>query len=493
MIATAEYTPGSSASPMHTIHDWTQEGAFANDTESIASVYELAAESDASDASDNSKESDSFDSKESDAAGEAMGSLVEETRLSQLSNPGSYQTLLEYNQHTDPAKESIRMSIRDNVHLTQYETTLTLRSHPNSFGHLPKPTVGFLFQVLKDTFDDTVTKLPLSYTVREPVLPHTPHFSFVVRNTYEYAPFVFQFRVEHAELSTSEKIERRLDKALTENQQIRTQLDQSEQAHRQMRDDVRTMHQEVMYLRNLEHTRHGFTIAMLDSILAPLFDACKTHWDSNRTYVGLDAVANTATAVFATAAKALVLLQLFEKGTTPTYREIAKHVIDGYRQNHKDNRSIRSYQLPPESGSQRLVHMLTNERATRVRVKLVVPHAEEGAASRWFFASGLASTQKRLPGGIPIDSFLKGSTHDPHTHTYTQIFPTYYHPPTPEYDRITEWIIHWNKVTESWEECERSPWQLKGHIPFKWEGDLLPEWRAQGIDFEYEVLAMDEE
>jgi hypothetical protein len=395
--------------------------------------------------------------------------------LLQLRNPEEYEIWLE-RRNRDAENDTLAIHIRDKVRLKQYLVTIAQPDVQQMHTILPTATVSFLYTVLFDVFHSDVRNeavrptVPLTYEVREPQQSQTDYFLFTIRNTYKYAPFSFNIRVPQQTLTETENIQLRLDKILTENDSLRTQLNESEQAYRSVKTQLDSLRTDVHYLRDVERYRHGFTLDALDTALAPLFEVCKAHWTATRSFGGLDVACPSSSTQQTPVHPTILEYKSMCAGTTPTYRSIAQRIIDLYEE--YNDVPIKSYQLPFKkvtanekmpSNAPRIVHHLTNEKATRVRVRLVVPRQKGVVGSTRTVWVPLEHRQKR---------------------THIRIFPT-----GKINEECREWILVWNKVEQLWE------LEAGNVAPIKYPTaiELWPEWRAQGVHHEFDVLEWETE
>ena len=398
--------------------------------------------------------------------------------LSQLRNPEEYEICLE-RRNRDAEDDTLAIHIRDTVRLKQYSVTIA-QPDVQQMHTIPTPTVSFLHTVLFDVFHSDVRNeavhptVPLKYEVCEPQQSQKDYFLFTIHNTYKYAPFSFGIRVPQQTLTETENIQLRLDKILTENESLRTQLNESEQASRTVSKQLDSLRADVHYLRDVERYRHGFTLDALDTALAPLFEVCKAHWTTTRSFGGLDVACPSSSTQQTPVHSTILEYKSMCAGTTPTYRSIAQRIIDLYEE-HNDV-PIKSYQLPFKRGTAnetpsnapRIVHHLTNEKATRVRVRLVVP---------------------RQKGVVGSTCGVK-----PSASTLTSIFPTRKQSAYDGSGRVIneecrEWILFWNKVEQLWELEAGNVASIK----YPTASELQPEWRAQGVHHEFDVLEWETE
>jgi hypothetical protein len=144
--------------------------------------------------------------------------------------------------------------------------------------------------------------------------------------------------------------------------------------------------------------------------------------------------------------------------TTPTYRSIAQRIVDLYEEHN--GVPIKSYHLPVHGncpGSARIVHHLTKEKATRVRVRLVVPEHKGVVASVCDLNIGYNGAIVSIANPT-LDKWK----------TATCVFPTQ------NSKECREWILCWNKVDQRWELEEK---YVLTKISFPTASSLHPEWR----------------
>ena len=375
--------------------------------------------------------------------------------LSQLVKPEEIEARME-RRNLGTADDTIVIDIRDIVRLKQYSAKITQKD-VEQMQTVPTKTLSFLHTVLFDAFhndngnEEAHPTVPLTYDVREPTQPPEDYFVFSIHNTYKYAPFSFDIKVPQQTLSEAESIKRRLDKVLTENESLRRQLQQSHQWSCSISEQMNTLRAEVSYVRNVERYRHGFTLGALNDALQPLFtEVCNPHWNTTRSFGGLDVACPSHSTQQKRVNPTILQYKALCANATPTYRSIAQRIVDLYEEHN--GVPIKSYHLPLQSNAPRIVHHLTKERATRVRVRLVVPE------HKGMVASVCGSTQ-------------------------TSIFPS-------NTEECREWILFWNKVDQRWE-LEEKYVSTKNRticIKFPTASSLHPEWRAQGVHHEYDVL-----
>ena len=386
--------------------------------------------------------------------------------LSQLGKSEEYEARME-RRNIGTEDDTVVIDIRDIVRLKQYSVTITQKD-VEQMQTVPTKTISFLHTVLFDAFhndngnEEAHPTVPLTYGVREPTHPPEDYFVFSIHNTYKYAPFSFDIKVPHQTLSEAESIKRRLDKVLTENESLQRQLQQSKQWSCSISEQMDTLRAEVHYVRNVERYRHGFTLGALNDALQPLFtEVCNPHWKTTRSFGGLDVACPSHSTQQKRVNPTILQYKALCANATPTYRSIAQRIVDLYEEHN--GVPIKSYHLPYHnySCSARIVHHLTKERATRVRVRLVVPEHKGMVASVW------GSTQTSIfPSNITI-CYAGLST-----------------------EECREWIMFWNKVDQWWELEEKyvSTTNRPIHIKFRTAMELRPEWRAQGVHHEYDVL-----
>jgi len=238
--------------------------------------------------------------------------------------------------------------------------------------------------------------------------------------------------------------------------------------------------------------RYGFVLNEVYAALNDLFSVCSVNWTSTRSFGGLDLACPTVpppnNPIHPTALKYKSVCA----SVTPTYRSIAQRIVDLYAE-HNDC-PVKSYhlpfkcpQVPTPSGAVRIVHHLTTEQARRVRVRLVVPEHQGLVASvsgRPFYSNcGHWDFNNRditsVPSGILPHNWIHLGT----PYTSMLLFPSN----NGDAMECREWILFWNKVDQLWE-LEEGYVSKATRILRKTAIDLLPEWRAQGVRHEYDVL-----
>lgn len=434
--------------------------------------------------------------------------------LSQLGKSEEYETRME-RRNIGTEDDTVVIDIRDIVRLKQYSVTITQKD-VEQMQTVPTKTISFLHTVLFDAFhndngnEEAHPTVPLTYGVREPTHPPEDYFVFSIHNTYKYAPFSFDIKVPQQTLSEAESIKRRLDKVLTENESLQRQLQQSKQWSCSISEQMDTLRAEVHYVRNVERYRHGFTLGALNDALEPLFAVCNPHWTTTRSFGGLDVACPSHSTQQKGVNPTILQYKSLCANATPTYRSIAQRIVDLYEEHN--GVPIKSYHLPflnhinnshkNYSCSARIVHHLTKERATRVRVRLVVPEHKGMVASVCGVKITDNGSLRCLGSGSEVGIMQSGANRFMLRggSTQTSIFPSnitncYEGSSATSTEECREWIMFWNKVDQWWELEEKyvSTTNRPIHIKFRTAMELRPEWRAQGVHHEYDVLEWETE
>jgi hypothetical protein len=363
----------------------------------------------------------------------------------------------------------------------------------DDFAGLPDSvnSVKFLHTLLCDAFGE-VDEI-VNYSV-EPPSDRSQHFRFTISNTYRYGPFEFSFNVQQTDRNENESIVLRLDKVLAENEALKKSVLDTQQQHKQIQQQMEEMMIHMRYTRDLERFRNGVSAQVVLNVLAIIHDVPNTlaHWQRTRSFGGLDHAIQSAKELGKISdhdIQSCKYVQDFAKlcdAPSVTYRRVAHKALDVFEQHN--GHALRSYHATAnekDSRGARIVHSLTRENATKVRVTLRVP---EGVARKKPWEVRVQS----VPGNHPFQCAVNAVAN-----SLQETPQGIYNPPPavrlqetvsvcpPALDGTT-WTIKWNSVDQHWE-VDSGASQMES-CKYKTIDDIPAEYRARGVHFEYTVL-----
>ena len=405
--------------------------------------------------------------------------------------------------------DSLVLYLHDKTTLVIYEKII-LESELENCGVPQLSSISFLNNLLKDALEENDTSI-LTYTIEHQNDSGNECIRFVIKNSYRYGPYQFTLDVPRKRLDENTKITLRLDKVLSENEQLRQSVVDTQAQLQNVITQFQPMVSELKYMRDLENFRHGFTIHITEDILNTLFNMPNTkgHWTQTRSFGGLDVVAFGAN-VGLTSGNHNLLKSIASHCDTlsPTYRKIAQTALDLYNKQH--SQTLKSYHLGHKCNSASIIHHLTREKATRVEITFVVPkdvaftirgepcvkdfhrgsclhHVKNSAQCDWDKNKNNNRTHTHIVQSMPISfSDQAAQKLTPKQELCTDIFALSHSL------NGTTWIIKWNAVDQYWE--LESAYVEKMKDFYYWSAlDLHPEWRAQGVHHTYKVVQCDDD
>ena len=127
-------------------------------------------------------------------------------------------------------------------------------------------SISFLNDLLKDALEENDTSI-LTYTIEHKNDSGNECIRFVIKNSYRYGPYQFALDVPRKRLDENTNITLRLEKVLSENEQLRQSVVDTQAQLQNVITQFQPMVSELKYMRDLENFRHGFTIHITEDIL----------------------------------------------------------------------------------------------------------------------------------------------------------------------------------------------------------------------------------